>query len=229
MIAWWESLTTLERIFAYAAVPSSILLLVQTLLLMVGVMGGHGSDIYLESDTSGLSDMGGGADHDMPDIGAHDVQIDHGIHDTGLQILTMRGLTAFFSVGGWTGLVLLRGQVDRVASGIIAILAGLAAMVVLALLLKMALRLQSDGSMDIRNAVGACGTVYITVPANRRAKGKVMIKLQDQLRELEAVSEGGRDLKAGSLIQVVSVLNGDTLVVSEAARSTGYAQATDQN
>jgi hypothetical protein len=224
MIAWWESLTTLERIFAYAAVPSSILLLVQTLLLMVGVMGGHGSDIYIESDTSGLGDMGGGADIEMPDIGAaHGVQIDHGIHDTGMQILTMRGLTAFFSVGGWTGLVLLRGQVDRVASGIIAILAGLASMVVLALLLKMALRLQSDGSMDIRNAVGTAGTVYITIPANRRAKGKVMIKLQDQLRELEAVTEGGSDLKAGSLIQVVSVLNGDTLVVTEAARTAGNA------
>ena len=223
MIAWWESLTTLERIFAYAAVPSSILLLVQTLLLMVGVMGGHGSDVYIESDTSGLGDMGG-ADADMSDIGVtQDVQIDHGIHDPGLQILTMRGLTAFFSVGGWTGLVLLRGQVDRVASGIIAILAGLAAMVVLALLLKAALRLQSDGSMDIRNAVGATGTVYITIPANRRAKGKVMIKLQEQLRELEAVTEGTSDLKAGSLIQVVSVLNGDTLVVADAAKAAGNA------
>jgi hypothetical protein len=96
-------------------------------------------------------------------------------------------------------------------------------MVVLALLLKMALRLQSDGSMDIRNAVGATGTVYITVPANRRAKGKVMVKLQEQLRELEAVTEGGNDLKAGSMIQVVSIANDDTLIVAEAAKATGNA------
>jgi len=231
MVAWWESLSDLERVFACAAIPSTVLLLVQSILLMMGIVGHHDGDVNLESDTSGLTDahvdMSMDADHDIPDVHMdvpHDGHAGHGdhvSHDAGLRILTMRGLIALFSVGGWTGLALLRGGMNRTLAGVIAVVAGVGAMVLLAILFRLALRLQSDGSMDLQNAVGAAGTVYLTIPANCGARGKVMVMLQGQLRELDAVTEGDAALKTGSFIQVVGVLNSDTLVVAEASKVTG--------
>ena len=92
--------------------------------------------------------------------------------DPGLRIFTIRGLVAFFSVFGWAGLALSRSGVPGGVSTLIAFLLGLGAMVVLALMLQGALRLQSDGTMDLKNALGLCGTVYLTVPPRRQGTGK---------------------------------------------------------
>lgn len=34
--AWWQSLTTLEHILLYLAVPATLILLIQTILLFLG-------------------------------------------------------------------------------------------------------------------------------------------------------------------------------------------------
>ena len=240
MVAWWESLTALERVFAYAAIPSTVLLLVQTILLMTGVIGQQDSDTEMDSDVSGLGSAESGSDVDLDADGSPDMPLDsghsehtghvsHGRYDPGLRILTMRGLIAFFSIGGWTGLVLLRGQANILFTSMIAVLAGLLAMVVLALLLKLALNLQSDGSMDPRNAIGAIGTVYLTVPAGRSAKGKVTVLLQEQLRELDAVTDNATALKTGKLVLVIDVVNNDTLVVAESLKTIQEASVYQRN
>jgi len=236
MVAWWESLSTLERIFAYAAIPSTVLLLVQTILLMTGIVGQQDSDAEMYSDVSGLgsADGGDGMDvdtdfdglADMPADATHGGHDGHNVYDPGLRILTIRGLIAFFSIGGWTGLVLLRGQAGTLLSSMVAVLAGLLAMVILAVLLKLSLKLQSDGSMDPRNALGAMGTVYLTVPATRNARGKITIMLQEQLRELDAVTDSNIALKTGEIVRVVDVINNDTLVVVKAVKSPPGSEHT---
>ena len=222
MITWWESLTALERIFAYCAIPASILLVVQTVLLLFGVIGQDGGD----GDVSGLDN----ADVSAATDGGYDIDLDHdgvtdlhthdlegGYQDTGfdpgLRLLTVRGLIAFFAVGGWTGLVMLRGGVQSVLSTGVAVLAGLAAMAALAWMLKAALRLQSDGTADIHNAIGVTGSVYITVPPARSERGKVMVLLQEKLTELEAVTDTLEPIKTGTEVRVLSITHGNTLVV----------------
>ena len=208
MTVWWESLTMLERIFAYVAIPSTVLLFVQTILLMVG-MAGQGEDVDVPSDTSGFGDgEGDGMDMAPSDSTA-------GL-DAGLRVFTVRGLVAFFSVGGWTGLVLLRGQAHALFSSAMAVVAGLAAMVALAGLLKLSLKLQSDGSMDARNAVGATATVYLPVAAARGARGKVTLMVQEQFRELYAVTDDETALRTGDIVRVTDLIGNDTLVVSRA-------------
>ena len=48
------------------------------------------------------------------------------------------------------------------------------------------MKLQDDGTIDYRNALGLSGNVYITIPANRLEKGKVNLMLQGHYMELEA-------------------------------------------
>ena len=48
MIQWWNSLTALQQILACCAVPATIVLVIQTILLIVGISGGDGGDTELE-------------------------------------------------------------------------------------------------------------------------------------------------------------------------------------
>lgn len=222
MNAWWESLTTLERVFACMAIPSSVLLVVQTILLLTGLIGQHDGDLSMHHDHSGLSDVHDVSGGDESD-GVFGVDLDHdGVpgayedsvaHDPGLRILTVRGLIAFFSVGGWTGLALLRGQTHAVLSSLSAMLAGLLAMLVLAWLMKLTLRLQSEGNIDMHNAVGISGSVYITIPPQRGEKGKVTLMVQNRLTEADAVTDEAEPIKTGTPVRVVGTTQGNVLVV----------------
>ena len=44
MLIWLESLTALERVLLYVAVPATLILLIQTVLLLIGLGGGHDAD-----------------------------------------------------------------------------------------------------------------------------------------------------------------------------------------
>ena len=81
-----------------------------------------------------------------------------------------------------------------------------------ALMLRGALRLQSDGTMDLKNALGLCGTVYLTVPPRRQGTGKITLVLQGQLGEFEALTDEAEPLKTGQSVQVVG-LSGPVMVV----------------
>ena len=99
---------------------------------------------------------------------------------------------------------------------------GIAGMVGIALILREAMRLQYDGTLDVRLAVGLPGTVYLTIPACRAAPGKVNITVQEQLRELEAFTDSDTPIPTGSPVRVTGLLEGGALLVerSETEAST---------
>ena len=70
MYAWWNELSGLGRVFACVAVPASVVLALQTLLMLIGGLGGH-NDTDMSSDTSGIGDSSG------MDAGGHDVDVGH--------------------------------------------------------------------------------------------------------------------------------------------------------
>ena len=49
----------------------------------------------------------------------------------------------------------------------------------------------------MKNALNSIGEVYLTVGANRSRTGKIQIKIQGALRELEALTDYNEDLKQG--------------------------------
>lgn len=234
MNAWWASLTWLEKIFAYVAFPATLLLILQTLMLLFGLGndsdGDADADVDLDGDGVPDLDLDGDLDADFDadaDVdtdfdadtdadadgdGDADAGGDSGLF-AGLKLFTLRGIVAFLAVCGWGGLWLLRMGMHPIFAVFLAIAMGFWAMLLMALFLRVALKLQDDGTLDFRNALGAAGTVYLTIPAGRAGEGKVHVIVQDQLRELEAVTDDPSPIPTGTEIVVVGLSGGNTLVV----------------
>lgn len=267
MLDWLDTLTFLEHILLYIAVPATLLLLIQTVLLLVGLGGGQDADadggadldgdgvpdsLSLDLDGDGIPDASFDLDgNGIPDALSADLDVgeapggvcgvdvdgdgipDHDgcVHDTdggeasqggllsGLNVFTVRGFITFFTLFGWSGLLFCQLGLHWLLALFLAVQIGVIGMVAVAVLLREALRLQSDGTLDIRNALGETGSVYLTVPAGRAGVGKVNVVVQDQLREFEAVTDGEAPIPTGAEVTVTGITNGDTLIVAPRAGS----------
>ena len=90
MAAWWQSLSALDHVLLYIAVPATLILLIQTVLLFAG--GAFDSD-----GDAGVPDADG-PDFDGPDADGgplHEAAADPETPDTGLHLFTVRGVVAF--------------------------------------------------------------------------------------------------------------------------------------
>lgn len=211
--AWWEGLSALQQIFACAAIPATILLVLQTLLLLFG-LGGHSADQGETIDHSAF--VGHDADGDMDtdhEWDTADYDHDGAHHGTGVRLFTVRGLVAFFAVGGWLGIVLEDAQIHTALTVAVALAGGFAALVFVALIIKWSLSLQENGTLSLENTIGRQASVYITIPPDLSGTGKVMLNVQDQLRELEAMTESHKSLVTGSQVKVTGIIQGGILQV----------------
>lgn len=215
MITWWNALTLEAQIFACMAIPATLILLIQTIMMLIGIGDDNGDGVFGE----------GSALHDTP----HDLELDsdgvfgegftHGDTDIsgleGLRILSVRGIIAFFVVFGWLGVVLEGAGLNLVLNLAISFAGGLLTMLLIALLMKWVLKLQSNGTMDIRNALGCSGRIYLTVPMKRNGQGKVNVTVQGQYREFECVTDDPDPIATGAQVTVIGITGGDTLVVTK--------------
>ncbi len=201
MGAWWDSLSTMSQFFACVAIPATLLLIIQTVLMFIGI----GSEFDGGDDLS-LGDSA--SDADVPDI---DADFD-GMGP--LHVFTIRGIIAFFVVFGWLGYALGAAGVSLWITIPVAVLGGAVMMVVLALLLRSVMKLRSGGNLDNKNALGTAGTVYLTVPPARSGVGKINVLLQGSYVERDAVTDEDEAIPTGAEIVVTGISGQTTLVVN---------------
>ena len=48
-------------------------------------------------------------------------------------------------------------------------------------------KLQTSGNMDLESARGLVASVYLSIPGQRQGTGKINVKLQDKIVEMDAV------------------------------------------
>jgi len=145
--------------------------------------------------------------------GAHDA-FSHGLHLFGVRSLT--AALAFFGTAGWLA---LRAGWSPLLALPAAVLAGLVAMVGVAMMLRSMTRLESDGTLRYANALGLDGRVHVSIPGARDGAGKVMLTLQGRLVELPAVTTGAA-IPTGTAVTVVDVQDDDVLEVRPADEVT---------
>jgi hypothetical protein len=151
-----------------------------------------------------------GADGD--DIGDVDaeIEVDTGV---GFQFFTFKNLVAFFAIFGWSGIASMNAGNTKTTTVLISITCGLLMVFVMASLFYYISKLTSSGTLRMNNALHAIGEVYLTVGANRSRIGKIQIKVQGALRELEALTDHFEDLKQGKVVKVTEVTNNGILII----------------
>jgi hypothetical protein len=212
MEEWWGSLSALQQVFGYFAIPATLVLIIQSVLVLFGI--GHHD---VEAGHGGMGAGHGGLDagHAHADAGHGHAGGGHGHGDIsdGFALFSIRGLVAFFSVGGWTGIVLDGAGASAAVTILASLVAGLAAMLIVALLFYWTAKLQASGNIELNNAVGKEAKVYIPIPANEKGTGKVTLTLQERYVECDAITRAPRGLKTGEFVQVVAVTGENTLIV----------------
>ncbi|MBQ4117259.1 MAG: hypothetical protein IJD37_07765 [Clostridia bacterium] len=206
MSNWWDSLSLVSQIFALIAIPTTGVLLVQTVLMLIGIGMDSGADFDGDVDV----------DIDSGDGLFGDGELDSDIDPTGLdslRVFTVRGIIAFLVVFGWTGFMLDRASISLWIIIPIAVIAGFIMMYILAILMKSIMKLRNDGNLDNRNALGTSGRVYLTVPPSRNGEGKVNVLLQGSYVERDAVTDETEAIPTGTEIVVTGISGQTTLVV----------------
>lgn len=183
-----------QQIFALIAIPSTVLIVIQTILLLIGIGGDTDTDV--EAD---LSD-----DIDVP--------------DDGLAIFSVRGILSMLCITGWVAVALLETALPSWVSISIAIACGIATLIGIAYLMRAINRLQSSGNIDIENCVGKIGEVYIPIPSAGNGSGKVTVTVQEKFSEFTAITTAEETLKTGAYVRVVAVSESGVLVVEPVAK-----------
>jgi hypothetical protein len=180
MDSWTTSFTILDRIFLLAGMIGAIVVVFRVILLIAG------------GDLDG--DDPGGGDGGLPGEEGGD----------GFHFLTVHGLSSFFMGFGLVGLALSRQSKAGMGLSILGgILAGTAAIWVIARLFRLTHGLQSSGTLNPQAAAGCFGTVYMNIPAG--GTGRVNVQIGQRLREMDAMAAEGAELPTGTPIRVVRV------------------------
>ena len=194
----------IETIYWGSTIIGGTLFILRTILFLIGgSLGGDHGDLHVDGDV----------------YDGHDVEFDpdHGEaisdSDFSFKLLSMQGLTAFFMMFGLIGLALLRANLATGFTIVGGAAAGLFAVWLISLLFSQMKKLQSDGTVIIKNALGQSGTVYLNIPP--KGSGQIQVAVQGSLRIYDAISKDKKALASGTKVLVVEVIENNTLVVEK--------------
>jgi membrane protein implicated in regulation of membrane protease activity len=177
---------SLDNLFLVSAILGGCLFLVQLVLQFLG------------GDFDGPGELEFGADASS---------------DVAFKVLSLQGLSAFFLMFGLVGMALRNETgVGPTLSLLGASFAGAASTLVIRELFRLFTRLQSSGTLRIGDAVGATGTVYLSIEPGKPGKVTVVVGSRSLVRD--AIPEGRQTLPTGTPIRVVQVLDDGVLMVT---------------
>ncbi len=181
------------RIYWAIAVAASIVFLIQMVLTFIGIGDTDG-------DFAGdLGDIGDGSGDTMDAGGA-------------LTLFSLRNVVNFLLGVGWGGVCFSGNISNPLLLALVALLCGCLFVAAFMLMLKQLLKIQTNGNFRIEECVGLTCSVYLRIPAERAATGKVQVSYHGSVLEIDAMTNG-EQLKSGSRVRVVEVIDGHTLLV----------------
>lgn len=192
METWWGSLDPFMQTLWGIAIFASLVFIIQSVMTFVG----------MDSNTDFEADFEG------------DMSVDGGGESTPFQLFTFRNLINFLLGFSWTAIA-VRASTESTAMILIAsVIVGVLLVAAVMFLFKWMSGMQQSGTIDMNEAVGCKGAVYLTVPAHRSGEGKVQITVRGAIREYDALTDGERLINE-TPIRVTAVLNGHTVLVEK--------------
>lgn len=182
---FWQSLDVLGKVYFILGCIGTAFLALQFILLLFGFAGDADIDTGVDADVDG-----------------------------GIGLFTLKGITGFLAIGGWTGLAVAMSNLAWYISLPVALVCGLAAFFGIAFAYNAIRKLQASGNEEVGRGVGQTAEVYLTIPSNNNGHGKVTITLQGKLMEVDAVTNNDEPIPTGEFVKVESLV-GDKYLVSK--------------
>ncbi len=226
---WWNGLDLFVQIMFCVAIPATLILLIQTIMIILGF--GHDGAGVNPSDTSGIdgfdgADGGfdGSTDVDMSFDADGGTDIDTNVNygdgsspgDIGtMNFFTIQGMITLLCVFGWAAIITYNASGIPWLSVVVGAVLGIAAMYGVAKLLWLSKKLAQNGTLNVKNLLGASGTVYLVIPADGEGTGKVNVTSGERLVEFDAITDSGESLPYGTPVRVIDIRTGNVLVVEK--------------
>jgi len=176
------------KILWFIALPASLIFVIQTILTFIGMDSSDGASADFDGDMDGCG---------MP-----------------FQLFSFRNLINFLLGFGWGGIALYSHISNKFLLSILALLIGIFMLLLFFFIIKQILKLSQDNTMNIKTAIGETATVYLSIPGHSSGKGKIHVKIQETLREIDAVTEGDT-IPTGAMVKVTDVINDSVFKVEK--------------
>ncbi|MBK9400355.1 MAG: NfeD family protein [Bacteroidetes bacterium] len=182
----FENLEPLLKSLWFVAIPASWMFVIQTVMTFMWTDSSDG----LSADFDG--DLSGG--------------------DAPFQLFSLRNLINFLLGFSWTGISLYTTILNKPVLIIIAFLVGALFVFLFFIIIRQVQKLAEDNSFKIANTLNKTAEVYLTIPENKKGKGKIMVSVKGAFHELDAMTEKDR-IQSGSIVKVVKIENNNILIV----------------
>ena len=192
MLEWFANLDFLSKFYWLIALLGSFVFII---VIILSFVGGDADEI------EGLDS---------------EVESDTGI---GFQFITFKNLVGFFTIFGWSGVACIDAGLSTPLTFIISTFCGLVMMTIMAAMFYFMSKLADSGTLNYKNAIDAIGEVYLTIGANRSKMGKVSVRVQGALRELDALTDAFEELPSGTIIKVIDVTSNGILIVDKTRKA----------
>ncbi|SNR80584.1 NfeD family protein [Flavobacterium sp. ov086] len=172
--------------FWYIAIPTTLIFIIQAIITFTGL------DLIdnIESD--------------------FDADLNSGSSD--FQLFSLRNLINFLLGFSWTGISFYKTINNQPLLIILSLIMGVLFVLLFFFIIKQVQKLAEDNSFKITNTLHKTAEVYLTIPENKKGKGKIMISVNGAFHELEAMTENNQ-ITSGSVVKVIKIENNNILIV----------------
>lgn len=181
-----ENLDPLLKTFWFVAIPASIVFIIQTFMTFIGSDSGDGLHADFDGDLNG--------------------------EDAPFQLFSLRNLINFLLGFSWSGISFYNTISNKPTLIIVSLIIGAVFVYLFFIIIRQVQKLAEDNSFKIINTLNKTAEVYLTIPENKKGKGKIMISVNGAFHELEAMTENS-SIPSGAVVKVVKIENNNILIV----------------
>jgi hypothetical protein len=182
----FDNMEILLKTFWFIAIPASLIFIIQTIMTFMGTDSSDG----LQADFDG--DLNGG---DIP-----------------FQLFSLRNLINFLLGFSWTGISFYTTIASKPILIIVSLIVGMLFIYLFFIIINQVQKLAEDNTFKLVNTLNKTAEVYLTIPENKKGKGKIIISVNGAFHELDAITENEK-IPSGAMVKVVKIENNQILIV----------------
>src|SRR3989337_83316 len=183
---FFQNLDPLLKTFWFMAIPSSLIFVIQSVMTFAGMDSHDGLNADFDSDLHGM--------------------------DAPFQLFTFRNLINFLLGFSWTGISFYNLIDNGIVLVALSFSIGAVFIILFFMILRQIERLAEDNTFQISNALNKTGSVYLTIPAEKKGTGKVQVSVKGSFHELEAITENEK-IETSSLVRIIKIESNNLVLV----------------